>query len=131
MRIFYCIIICNFLLVSCYQNQKKNYGVPPDMTIDANTIVDYNLVNYYSIRYCLTCHIDRTGPNLSTYESLAASANKVVSAVKSTGDMPPVSQGFSKLTACQQLVINTWIARGMPNAGLGTIFGSAGAGVCY
>lgn len=130
MRTFCFTIICSLALTGCYQNQKKNYGVPPDMTITANTVVDYNLVNYYSIRYCLKCHVDRTGPNLSTYDSMASQANNVVAAVKTGGNMPPTSEGYSKLTACQRLIIDTWIARGMPKDN-GTAFGSAGTGVCY
>ncbi len=108
--------------------QKKNYGVPPNFVIDAATTIDYLTVYYYSLSTCVKCHRDRVAPEISTYETLVNHISDVQSVVAG-GEMPPTGDGYASLTACQLLVLNTWVNRGMPKSG-GSSLGTSG-NACY
>lgn len=118
-----------FSLISCGERkQKKPYGVPPGITISAATPIDYFTVHYYSLRYCMKCHKDRVEPFFSSYESVVKYANEIKEQIEEN-EMPPESDGFSPLTACQKLVITSWLNAGHPRDN-GASLGAAG-NACY
>lgn len=142
MPIFYCMPTINktkkttlllfgtiFLLLGCNQRtEKMKYGVPPGISIDAQSSIDYLTVHYYSLRFCMKCHKERIEPFFSTYESLVKHADEIVDQVNE-GAMPPHEDGFAPLTSCQKLVLTTWIQAGFPREN-GPKLGASGNS-CY
>ena len=134
MRTSWLIIICKLSLVFCVgllgcdRGIKKNFSEPPNIKITADTEIDYLTVHYYSLAACQRCHMDTQKPNLSTYKALTAEIDSVSDEIHS-GDMPPEEAGFEPLSACQELVLDTWVSRGMPVKN-GTNLGAPG-NVCY
>jgi hypothetical protein len=115
-------------LVGCDKGTKKNFGEPPNFQITSNTEINYLTVYYYALPACARCHIDAQSPNLSTYKSLTSEIESVQDRIASN-DMPPSDQGYEPLSACQKLVLSTWISRGMPTKG-GSNLGAPG-NACY
>lgn len=121
------VVVASFL-IGCDQGTKKEFGEPPNFQITSETKIDYLTVYYYSLPSCLKCHVDVQGPNLSTYESLVSEVGSVKYVID-TGEMPPRGNEYQELSDCQKLVMDTWIARGMPAKG-GTSLGAPGND-CY
>lgn len=105
-------ILC-LALLGCDKGTKEKFGEPPNFQITSDSEIDYLTVYYYSLAACMKCHIDTQPPNLSTYKSLASKIEKVQYTIN-TGEMPPTGNGYYALSACQKLVLSTWVARGMP-----------------
>ena len=126
--IYKCSFILCLGLLGCDKGIKQKFGEPPNLQITADTAIDYLTVYYFALPACMKCHIDAQTPNLSTYKSLVSKIEPVEYTI-TTGEMPPSGSGFSPLTACQKLILSTWIARGMP-AKDGTSLGAAG-NACY
>lgn len=116
------------VLLGCDEGTKQKFGEPPNFQITQDTQIDYLTVYYYSLPACMKCHIDTESPNLSSYKSLVSKIDSVQHTIV-TGEMPPTGNGYSSLSACQKLVLNTWITRGMP-AENGTNLGAPG-NACY
>lgn len=115
-------------LIGCDEGIKKKFGEPPNLEITSETEIDYLTVYYYALPACMRCHIDTQSPNLSTYKSLVSKIGAVQNTIL-TGEMPPAGNGYEALSACQKLVLNTWISRGMPIEN-GISLGAAG-NACY
>jgi hypothetical protein len=120
-------ILCIGLL-GCDKGIKQKFGEPPNFTITTETGIDYLTVYYFSLSACMKCHIDTQSPNLSTSKALVSEIESVQDTVND-GEMPPSESGYSSLSACQKLVLDTWVSRGMP-AKDGTNLGAAG-NACY
>lgn len=117
-----------FFLGCDNREEKKLYGEPTDMTINEQTEINYLNVHYFSLRTCVRCHQDRLSPDLSTFASLKTSISSVQREVNN-GEMPPSEDGYDELTACQKLVLTTWVNAGMPKTGGPTLGASPNA--CY
>jgi hypothetical protein len=115
-------------LLGCDKGVKQKFGEPPNFQITADSEIDYLTVYYYSLSACMKCHIDSQTPNLSTYKSLVAKIGSVQDTIN-TGEMPPTGDGYLGLSACQKLVLDTWVSRGMPVKD-GTSLGASG-NACY
>lgn len=118
-----------FLVLGCgSRTQKKPYGAPTDMTIDSTTTIDFLNVYYYSLRTCVRCHRDRINPDLSTYDAIKSNIVEIQEQI-SGNQMPPEDDGYDHLTACQKLVLNSWINAGLPKKN-GSTLGAPG-NACY
>lgn len=120
--------ILSIALLGCDEGIKQKFGEPPNFQITSETQIDYLTVYYYSLPACMKCHIDTQSPNLSTYKSLVSKIGAVRYTIN-TGEMPPSGNGYLALSACQKLVLDTWVARGMP-IDEGTSLGAPG-NACY
>ena len=120
-------VLCLFLL-GCDKGIKQKFGEPPNFRITSETEINYLTVYYFALPACMKCHIDSQRPNLSTYKSLVSEIDEVQDQI-SSGSMPPTENGFLPLSTCQQLVLTTWVSRGMPAKG-GTSLGAPG-NACY
>lgn len=114
-------------LSACDQGIKKKFGEPPNFQMNSEVEINYLTVSYFALPSCFRCHVDVQGPDLSTYEALVSEIGSVQYVI-ANGEMPP-SEAYNQLTDCQKLVLNTWVARGMPAKG-GTSLGASG-NACY
>lgn len=105
----YKIIFILLFLTNCnYKTQKIDPNADRgNGSLSAETLITDDLVMNYSLRTCLNCHAGSKPPTLDTASTVKANIDKVIQDLEKDS-MPPISAGYSSLTACQKDLVKAW-----------------------
>jgi Planctomycete cytochrome C. len=73
----------------------------------ADSIVSFEVVSQTSLRTCLECHSGGSH-SMRTAESVLAQKKEILDSVYS-GQMPPKTSAYPQLTACEKMILETWM----------------------
>jgi hypothetical protein len=119
----FCFLLCSLLCMSCNYNLNgsstgRSSTVPASeapLTPQSEETVETKTVQRRSLAICLDCHNGEQEPNLSTAASIKENLNRIQFQVNNDF-MPPASEGYAPLTACQKELLNRWTEMGAPDS---------------
>ena len=81
--------------------------------LSQTSTIDWSLVQGSVLNTCTDCHAGKQNPLLTSYTAVQENISTILSKVSSNA-MPPASEGFSPLSACQVAVLQEWVNAGEP-----------------